>query len=269
MNIKVKAITVEGFKKKFKVKDQDPWSTGVFTVKDIETLKAQSGFVPFDRKLIELVKLIPVFLQEPVRIIKNIRSLLKVYGSHVFRYYSEKKKNVKETFPFSDYALKATIIASFNPKRLLEIGTDRGWAITAFKSVLPECQCYTMEYRHDQGAGIMVKKKPRLKIKQIWANSLNYNYDKIAPIDVSYIDGNHHYDGVYADLVNCNIITRKVIILDDYIPGKKIPRDPSIAWADYFLEVVEAVGDFLRKYGNDFSSAFWLKNTRVCILIKK
>ncbi len=269
MKIKVKVITVEEFKKKFKVKDRDPWSTRVFTVKDIETLKTQSGFVRFDRKLVELIKLIPVFLKEPVRIIKNIRSLLKVYSSLVFRYYSEKEKKVKETFPFSDYALKASIIASFNPKRLLEIGTDRGWAITAFKSVLPECQCYTIEYRHDQGAGIMVKRKPKLKIKQIWADSLKYNYAKIAPIDVSYIDGDHHYDGVYGDLVNCNKITREAIVLDDYIPGKKYYRDPTIAWADYFLEVVAAVQDFLKVHGRDFIGAYWLKNTRICVLIKK
>ena len=267
--MKVQAITVDNFKRKFSVKELDPWTSGVFTNEDIKTLKNQSGIVGIDRKLIELTRLIPVFLRDPIRIFKNLKELIKVYGLTVFRFYTEKEKQVKDTFPFSDYTLKASIIAAFKPKRLFEIGTSSGWGIVSFRSVLHDCQCYTMEFSKEHKTGFVIRQKKQLKIKQIWADSLTYNYSLLKPIDVSYIDGNHAYKWVFSDLINCNKITTKMIMLDDYIPGKNVQRDPTIQWADYFLEIVAAVHDFLKIYSEDFLYAYWIKNTRICVLIKK
>jgi len=112
-------------------------------------------------------------------------------------------------------------------------------------------------------------KKKKIDIRQIWSDSLTFDYQSIKPVDVSYIDGNHKYEYVYSDLINCNKITRKAIIVDDYIPTANSPRGSVLKWGWWNEDVVRAVHAFLKKYPKAVKEAYWLENTPVCVLIKQ
>ena len=275
--IKVKHITKEQFKKKFKLKELNPFSQGIFTKEDLQKIQEDFGIIGVSKKLTTIPELIKIARQEPLRVTTNIPRLFLVHLSGLLQYYSSKAKSTKDSYPFSDYVLKASIIAMVSPKRLLEIGTARGWGIAAFKSVLPECACYTMSPKNTSGAnnelptkeiGSAFKSKG-LKVTQIWSNSTKFDYDSFSPVDVAYIDGNHRYKFVYSDLINAHKITKKMIMLDDYIPSSSSPRGQVLNWGWWNRDVVAATNDFLKKYPKVIKEAYWIENTPICVLLKK
>ncbi len=275
--IKVKHITKEQFKKKFKLKELNPFSQGIFTKEDLQKIQEDFGIIGVSKKLTTIPELIKIARQEPLRVTTNIPRLFLVHLSGLLQYYSSKAKSTKDSYPFSDYVLKASIIAMVSPKRLLEIGTARGWGIAAFKSVLPECACYTMSPKNTSGAnnelptkeiGSAFKSKG-LKVTQIWSDSTKFDYDSFPLVDVSYIDGNHRYQFVYSDLINAHKITKKMIILDDYIPSPSSPRGHVLNWGWWNRDVVAATNDFLKKYPKVIKEAYWIENTPICVLLKK
>lgn len=273
---KVHEISIQDFKKKFAVSDKDPFKTGIFSEEDLNMIRADFGILSASNKVKELVGLVPLLLKEPGRILTNFSSIVSNHLMRVKRFYSAKSHNLKKSYPFSDYALKANIIAAFKPKRLLEIGTFRGFGITVFKSILPNCKCSTMSPKVTKGANNEVSedeigkvfKSKKIDIEQIWSDSLKYNYKLLKEVDVSYIDGNHKYKWAYSDLVNCNKITKKMIILDDYIPSKNAPRGDVAEWGWWNEDVVKAVSDFIKKNPTAFKEAYWLKGTPICVLVK-
>lgn len=274
--VTVKRITFQEFKRKFRVQELDPFSTKVFTQKDIQQIQQDFGIIGIGKKLTTIPELLKILFKEPVRIMTTFPKLLRSHIHGVNQFYSGKNKNIKDSYPFSDYVMKASIIGMVNPKKLLEIGTARGWGIATFQSVLPQCKCYTMSPKNTYGANnelptseigkaFRVKKLP---VEQIWSDSLKFNYKSFGPVDVSYIDGNHAYKWVYSDLVNCNSITKKIIVLDDYIPSEDAPRGQVLKWGWWNADVVKAVHDFLRKYPKATKQAYWIENTPICVLLK-
>lgn len=266
--MKVKKISLQQFRKKFNLPDLNPWRKKLFNETDFKILQEESGMVRTHKKLQEtILQIVPFVLKHPLILIKDFKEILRSRLSQINNYYKASNTDITETFPFNDYKIKSQIIAAFKPKSLLEIGTATGWGIAAFKSVLPSCKCYTMNPKVSKDIGVVHRRK-KIKVKQIWADSTKFDFNKIGKVDVSYIDGNHTYPFVYSDLVNCNKITKKLIILDDYIPSSDEPREPSIRWATYFLEVVKAVDDFLKNNPKAIKEAYWIRNTRICALIK-
>lgn len=275
--INIKKITIAQFKKRFHVKEHDPFSSGKFTIDDINKIQEDFGIIGVGKKLTTIPGLIKIFRHETFRVVTNLPKLFFTQLSGITQYYSSKTKPIKNSYPFSDYVLKASIIAMVKPKRLLEIGTAQGWGIAAFKSVLPKCTCYTMSPRNTYGANNelptheigWVFTSKGLTVNQIWSDSTKFHYNSFAPVDVSYIDGNHQYDFVYSDLINCNKITKKMIMLDDYIPSATSPRGGVLNWGWWNRDVVSAVRDFLKKYPKAIKEAYWIEQTPICVLLKK
>lgn len=275
--IKVQEITIEQFKKKFHVKEFNPFSLEIFNTDDIKKIQEDFGIIGVSKKLTTIPELVKILRKETFRVITNIPKLFFVHLSGLIQYYSSKAKPIKDSYPFSDYILKASIIAMVAPKRLLEIGTARGWGIAVFKSVLSECDCYTMSPKNTSGANNELPEKEigsafkskGLKVTQIWSDSIKFNYDSFPPVDVTYVDGNHRYQFVYSDLINANKITKKMIMLDDYIPSASSPRGHVLNWGWWNSDVVSATNDFLKKYSKVIKEAYWIKNTPICVLLKK
>lgn len=230
------------------------------------------GYTDAFTKIRKLIRAMPrVLITKPLFLISSLPQLLSVHSRSVAAYYRNKNnKNIWKNEPsLRDYTLKASIIASFKPDTFLEIGTGAGWGVCIFASVLPNTRFKTMTPRLNAQTGSVIKRKPKLKIKQIWADSMTYNFKKLGSVDVAYIDGDHSYKYVLSDLMNTAPITKKMLILDDYIPSPTAKRDPIIRWASYFKEVVDAVDTFLRSKQNNIEQAYWIEGTKICVLVKK
>lgn len=268
--MKVQSISETEFIKKFHVKIRDPWQTPHFSEKDMAALRNEMGYKNFTGKLCDVCTALPsLILHRPLYLLTHIKELAGIHLNAVKMNAKISTHTSWEIVPsLKDYVLKGSIIASFKPGSVLEIGTGAGWGICLFASVNPGVVFTTMSPRLDQSTGSIVKKKPKLHIKQIWADSLKYNFSKMKPVDVTYIDGNHTYPYVYSDLKKASKKTRKMILLDDYIPSPHAKRDPIIRWASYFLEVVNAVADFLKNEKHSFRHAYWLRGTKICVLVK-
>jgi len=265
--MKVLPISKKKFINIYKVKSKSPFKTKLFNSDDFKELQTQSGIVSADKKALELMKLIPDFFLNPVRIFKNLPVLLRSYLSRVIVYYKSKKTSIYDTYPFTDYSLKANIVASFNPNTILEIGTAHGWAIVCFKALLPRTKCFTIDNDTSSESGKLIRRK-NIDIKQYWGDSEKFDYSIFPKIDVTYIDGNHKYKSVSQDLVNCSKFTKKMIILDDYLPSQVAPRGDIFQYLWFHAEVTKAVGDFLKNYPSTFKKAYWIKDTAICVLVK-
>lgn len=262
----VRRISIDDFKRKFKVSNVDPWNTGVFTDGDLKKLQEEAGVVSIGEKIYEVASQSGIFLKDPIRIIMNFKEILREAILKVSIFYKGKYVRISDTYPFSDYTLRARIVSAFKPKRFLEIGTGHGWGITAFKSVLGDAECITMSPKWAQVGQVFKKKK--LAIKQIWSDSLKFDFSTLGDIDVSYIDGNHSYKWVYSDLVSCSRITKSAVMLDDYIPSKNSSRGDVTRYLYFNKDIVKAVSVYLQKNPKVFKYAYWLKKTNLCILIK-
>lgn len=267
--MKVQKISCAQFKKKYHLTDVDPWKTDVFSTADKKTLQREAGITGWKQKALQVAQVMPSLLRKPLHFLKNIRSYYKTHSESLKVYYTQKDDVDTATYPFTDYTTKCTIIAGFKPSTLLEIGTGNGWGITSFKSVLPNCRCITMSPKLTEETGIVVKRKKKLGIQQIWSDSLTYDFTKLHGVDVTYIDGDHTYRYVLSDLIQSHKITKKAIILDDYIPAPDAPHGAVHLWAWYHQEVVNAVHDFLRLFPHSIATAYWIEDTRTCVLIKK
>lgn len=196
----------------------------------------------------------------------------------IYRAFFEKTDKNKSDWRKSNFILtnnlKASIAASLNPKKILEIGTYLGAGAASFKYVSPEAKIYTINPKEnkdvnnpieDQYIGYFCKKK-KLKVIQIYADSTNFNFSKIGKMDLTFIDGNHSYSYVYKDIGNTSKITKKAILIDDYVPERESGN--GLVYGPWVEGVVKALDDYLRKNPKDFKEAYWIKKTKYALLIK-
>lgn len=264
---KVKSISKEEFFNKYKVKEIDLVKVGLFSQKDLKELSKYQ-----DRpSILQKISLLPSYFfftfKNPQFIYSFILPKLNFLGKN-----AEKKSSLKlkDKNPIKNCILKTSIVASFQPKVILEIGTYLGWAAASFKKACPNAQVYTLDVKKnntannpidEQKIGYFYKKK-RLKIKQIWSDSTVFNYNSIPKPDIVYIDGNHSYKYAYSDLQNSSKIAKRCIILDDYVP-----KNSNQLYCPWNESVVRATNDFL-KNNNRYKDAYWIKNTPLCILMQ-
>jgi predicted O-methyltransferase YrrM len=272
---KVKQITYKKFSKKFGVVDADLVGKGIFTQEDFEELQKLSGYLKGSERVLNIVKNIPAILQNLGSYLKGFKQAVSNQVKDLEKFSEDDAKDLKDRYPINDYVQKASIVASFKPKNILEIGTFHGWGTASIKAASPKATVYTMNPKETATANNPIElqkigrvcREKGLKIKQIWADSTKYDYSKLPKIDVAYIDGNHTYDFVYKDLENISKIARKAIVLDDYIPNESSPRGGVRAWGPWNESVVKAVDDFLKDNPKLFKEAYWLENTPICVLI--
>ena len=273
---KVEYISKAEFYTKFKVKEVDLVELGIFDQDDFKKLEEIFGYLKGGKRLRHLITGIPYLLTHFFDLLRNFDQIILNQIKDIRKFSRDEEIPLKNRYPISDYIMKASIVSSFKPKKILEIGTYFGWGTASIKAASPTTDVYTMNPKENSDANNPINennigevyRNKNLKINQIWADSTNYDYAKLPSIDVTYIDGNHEYSFVYSDLENTSKITEKAIVLDDYIPSKNSPRGGVRAWGDWNKSVVSAVDDFLKMNDKLFKYAYWIKETPICVLIK-
>ena len=271
---RVSYITLPEFKKNFSVIEIDLVELGIFNQDDFIRLEEIFGYLKGGNRLLHLLRGMPYLnLWE---ILKNVDQIILKQIKDLKKYSKDSEIPLKNRYPISDYINKASILASFNPQNILEIGTYFGWGTASIKAASPQSTVYTMNPKENADANNPISedrigeayRNKNLKAEQIWADSTKFDYSTLPEIDVTYIDGNHEYDFVSKDLENTSKITKKAIVVDDYIPSKDSPRGDVRAYGPWNESVTNAVGDFLKKNSDVFAQAFWIKETPICVLIK-
>lgn len=133
----------------------------------------------------------------------------------------------------------AMITKSRNPKNIFEIGTFRGRTALNFALNSPgDCMVYTLDLPPEEKnqkkgytkadkriikksiTGVDYKgKKVEYKIKQLFGNSLNFDFSRYRnEMDIVFIDGAHHYDAVKSDTHNALFMMKEdgIIIWHDF-----------------------------------------------------
>lgn len=278
---KVTFIKKGEFKKRFNVENVDLIGPGLFTEEDFIELQKLGSNSNLFRKVSTFFSYLPFVLKNP-RFFRSFitpqlfASVAKFLGIAESLSREQEGIDLRQKYLISNCVLRVGIAASFKPRHLLEIGTYLGWGAASFKMVIPECVVYTMNTREIAGSnnpidqeliGCFYRKK-NLDVKQIWADSTKFDYSKLPLMDVVYIDGNHKYEYVYSDLENTSKITKKCIILDDYIPPEKSNKK-GVVFGPWSEGVVKATNDFLKQNPHRFKEAYWIENTQLCVLIKQ
>jgi hypothetical protein len=268
---KVASISLEDFKDKFNVPDIDLVERGLFGEDDFKLLEEGFGYLKGKHRLLHLRRDLNRIINDPKLIPVGLHRIFLIISQEVpdqirgLRSFSQsKEKPLKDRYPISDYMLKASIAASFQPKNILEIGTFHGWGAASFKVAVPESNVYTISPRETDKANNPISegrigevfRKKGLDVHQIWSDSTKFDFSTLPPIDVAYIDG------------TSKVVT-KAIIVDDYIPSKNSPRGDISVWGPWNKNVVRATDDFLRRNQNVFSHAYWIEGTPVCVLVKQ
>ncbi|MDA1338525.1 MAG: class I SAM-dependent methyltransferase [bacterium] len=245
-------------------------SNGFFLNSDIQTLfdKDRSSFVS---KVEKLISYFPFVVRHPQFIIDFI--LPQIISS--IDTSSNTNSDVKESETVKKCEIKAGIANSFKPSRMLEIGTSYGVAAASFKKAMPYCEVYTVCPRltagynnplEESNIGYFYREKG-LKVIQLWSDSTKLDFSKLPVFDVVYIDGNHSFEYVYKDLSNFANLTRKCIILDDYV-SKKIANKYNMVYGPWNEGVVNAVNKFLIENPDMFREKYLIEGTPYCLLIK-
>lgn len=273
---KVIRIEKEVFERKFQVKEVDLVRKGLFTQEDIIELDNIKNRRSFFGKTRLLLSYTPFIIRNPRLLVKFVFPNALDYYSKIFGIKKKIAKNggmvLRKKQPIQNCILKASIARAFKPGRLLEIGTYLGWGAASFKKAIPNCEVYTMNLRAGKTSNNTIAtknvgsfyKKKGLEVKQIWADSTKYDYSKLPPIDLVYIDGSHQYKDVFKDLENASQIAKKCVILDDYVPGDGY----GMVFGPWNEDVVRAANDFLKNNPYVFSKAYWIINTPFCVLVK-
>lgn len=270
LNPIISKVSLDDYVKTQNVVFIDLVEKGLFTEEDYLILREAFGYLGG----IKRIKNVLGNLKNFPRMVGNLDQILLNQFRDFNRHSHDKAVPLRDRYPITDYINKASIIASFLPESVLEIGTYYGWGAASIKTACPLATVYTMNPRETGGANNPLAKeeigsvcrKKGLDIIQIWADSTNFNYSALPGIDVSYIDGNHEYNYVYKDLENLVRITRKAIVLDDYIPTKDSPRGGVRAWGPWNESVVRAVNDFTLSNFDIIKSAYWIENTPICVI---
>ena len=177
--IKLRHISRKSLFQKYKIKDIDLVSKGFFSSEDLNHFGNTDVSVPTITRMKRMLKYLPFT-------VKNLYFFKGFIVPTVFKAFQGKfilSKSGINTIFIKQYNLRASIVSSFKPNALLEIGTYLGWGASCFKFVAPECSVYTMNPKYDENSnnpigkkdvGIIFKKKG-LDVKQIWADSTKYN----------------------------------------------------------------------------------------------
>ncbi len=276
---KVKFISESAFRNKYKFPKIDLEKMKLFNDADIIELwklenrpKIREKLNIFLRSYLKFALKNPGFIKSFVipRMISSVGELLDINKTN------DKSHNLTsfKKLLVDTYNRRVNIALAFQPKTLLEIGTYFGWGAASFKKGIPKCKVYTMSPK-DSSVNNPVKenetgyfyKKKNLNIIQIWSDSTKFNYSKLPKIDVVYIDGNHSFDFIYKDLENTSKIVDKCIIIDDYLPKGETNKEAHF-YGPWNNDVVKATNDFIIDNPDIFRKIFWIKNTRLCLLIK-
>lgn len=92
-----------------------------------------------------------------------------------------------------DYYVIHSLVKSWKPKSIFEIGTNTGFGCQVLKRASPESTIKTLDILPDMGNLCPDD------VEKIVGDSLTYDYTYNYPIDCWFIDGAHDYEHVYCE----------------------------------------------------------------------
>ena len=105
----------------------------------------------------------------------------------------------------------------FQPSRILEIGTDRGWSAAHFAAGAPGCTVITLDIRPESSDFILAF--PIRNIIPITMSSATavQHVMSFQPFDILYVDGNHTFNQAYGEYSSYRPLVRNggLIMFDD------------------------------------------------------
>lgn len=112
------------------------------------------------------------------------------------------------------------IIAMIQPENVVEIGTNKGFFsyFVSQYNVIKHIDTFDIEIFSDEAVAMINKENRNSKIKFYHGNS-KQTFTNFVPeyqIQLAYIDGCHDYDICLCDLINCDRLEIKNILVDDY-----------------------------------------------------
>lgn len=124
-----------------------------------------------------------------------------------------------------DYHILHTLLVTFKPKYVLEIGTNIGRGTKIIKNAVPEAQVFTLdlptELAHtslqhpiSEGQGDRVGWMCDLEFTQLRGDSLTFDFSKY-PCEAYFVDGEHDYDHPYKETIEILKQKPKLIIYHD------------------------------------------------------
>ena len=274
----IESITYDDFCKIYDVRNIDLVSLGLFQSEDLVKLRRLAGYLTGFEKITNIVKNFPGYFLNIDFHFKNMinNNVWTNLFRDLFNSHTSDESPLSEIYPITDYNMKASIIAAFKPRNILEIGTYFGWGAASIKLASPYSNVFTMNpelnsnannpIRKDQIGEVFISRK--INVTQIWADSATFDFNVFPSLDAAYIDGNHDYDYVYSDLLKLGPIVGRIIVLDDYIPNANSPRGHVRSWGPWNKSVVAAVNDFLRTHPEMFQSCYWIEDSPIAVLIK-
>jgi predicted O-methyltransferase YrrM len=157
-----------------------------------------------------------------------------------------------------DYTILHCLLKKFMPKRVIEIGTEKGEGTKTIKNALGDnSEVFTLDLPMDLGTQYGaeypyqdVGKLCNLPFTQLFGDSTKFDFSKHYPLDCFFIDANHEYRNVVIETKEAVKANASLIIYHD---------------AD-MPEVFKAIIDQLG--GADYN-VFRVQNTRMCFAIKK
>lgn len=103
------------------------------------------------------------------------------------------------------------------PENLLEIGTGKGLFDYFILLCNPEIKITTIDTRKESAIAInLINKKFKNNIKFIHGKSSDVLKTLKPEYDLAWVDGDHHYPNCISDLINCNRLKIKNILIDDW-----------------------------------------------------
>jgi hypothetical protein len=106
-----------------------------------------------------------------------------------------------------DYLLLHCLLRIFEPKRVVEIGTNVGRGTKIIKNAVgPDSQVFSLDLPSEVGPFESSEYQPGrvgcrcdLPFIQLWGDSRTFDFSPYYPIDAFYVDGEHVYDTVYKE----------------------------------------------------------------------
>lgn len=269
MNNYVTSISDKTLFRKLNFSDNGHEVKSLFNQSDLSKLKLFESKTPIYIKLLNAFRFLIFLIYNPSALI----NIVKIHPNN-----KRLKKSTNSIEPIRTCILKARITAAFHPRKTLEIGTYLGWGAASFKTISPSSMVYSINSRSDKGitsnnqisnenVGQFYKQKG-LHVYQLWGDSAKYDFTKLSPFDVVFIDGDHSYNHVTKDLEISFRLASKAILIDDYIPHPTHCPQRFI-YGYWTHDVTTAVNDFLASNYQYFSSAYWIIDSKICLLIKK
>ena len=115
-----------------------------------------------------------------------------------------------------DYLVLHCLLKRYPVTRFLEIGTNMGMGTLIIKNALGDlAHVYSLEHPISEGKTDSIGYKCYMHYTQVFADSRDFDYSRLYPIDGSYIDGEHVRENVYHESKEMIKAGCKIIIYHD------------------------------------------------------